>query len=285
MSAGRHQLTGNVVAASALNDGPIVHEELGPHCLQHLQRRLDDRPKYRMPVDCRAHARRELAAQAFGKDPTEGLQNAAHAILQRRDLRHDLAACYQQCTHGLAVKALHRHLAVPADAHDLCQTEGVVGVGLVDLERQRGFGVARIDADHGQANRLQLVEHPVRQLPAFESDPSRVGRVLLHSRCDSFRRRVGLAAPYDLLGIVNDADRRFLQRHIEADILLALGHDLAPWRCGEDQPAPAVVTPRLRHVPTWDLGSVARRHCQGWPLGHRRLVLGGAEHGATLAGS
>ena len=155
--------------------------------------------------------RRELAAQAFGQDPTEGLQNAANAILQRRDLRHDLSACHQQRTHGLAVKALHRHLPVPADTHDLRQTEGVVGVGLVDLKRQRRLGVARIDADHGEASLFQLVEQPARQLPAFEPDPNRMGRVLLHGGCDGFRRRINLAAPHDLVGIVDDADRRFLQ--------------------------------------------------------------------------
>src|SRR6267378_6235851 len=65
-----------------------------------------------MPVDRRADTRRKLAAQAFGQDPTKCLQNAAHAILQRRDLRHDLGTRHQQCTHGLAVEPLHRHLAV-----------------------------------------------------------------------------------------------------------------------------------------------------------------------------
>ena len=37
----RHQLAGSVVAASALNDGLVVHEELGPCCFQHQQRRLE----------------------------------------------------------------------------------------------------------------------------------------------------------------------------------------------------------------------------------------------------
>src|SRR4051812_19765143 len=67
-----------------------------------------------------------------------------------------------------------------AHAHDLRQTEGVVGVGLVDLQRQRRLGVARIDADHGEAGRFQPVEQPVRQLPAFHPDPNRMGRVLFH---------------------------------------------------------------------------------------------------------
>src|SRR5215470_19827755 len=76
-----------------------------------------------------------------------------------------------------------------------------------------------------------------------------MGRVLRHGRYDDFRRRIDLAAPHDLVSIVDDADRRLLQGHIEADILVTLGHGLAPLALRGDQPVPAVVTPRLRHVP------------------------------------
>jgi hypothetical protein len=69
----------------------------------------------------------------LGRTRPEGLQNAANAILQRRNLRHDLGARHQQRTFGLAVEALHRHLTVPADTHDLRQAKGVVGIGLVAL--------------------------------------------------------------------------------------------------------------------------------------------------------
>jgi hypothetical protein len=55
-----------------------------------------------------------------------------------------------------------------------------------------------------------------------------MGRVLLHRQCDGIGRRINSAAPHYLVGIVNDADRRFLEGYIEADILVTLGHDLAP---------------------------------------------------------
>src|SRR5258708_18885659 len=55
-----------------------------------------------------------------------------------------------------------------------------------------------------------------------------MGRMLLHGRCYSFRRRVNSAAPHDLAGIVDDTDRSFLQGYIKADILVALGHGPAP---------------------------------------------------------
>ena len=69
----RHQLAGSVVAASTLNHCPVVHEDLGPRCFQHLQHGRDDRLEHRMSIDRRAYTRRELAAQAFGQYPTEGL--------------------------------------------------------------------------------------------------------------------------------------------------------------------------------------------------------------------
>jgi hypothetical protein len=55
-----------------------------------------------------------------------------------------------------------------------------------------------------------------------------MGRMLLHGRCYGFRRRVNSAAPHDLVAIIDDADRSFLQGYIKADILVALGHRLAP---------------------------------------------------------
>src|SRR5258707_4391189 len=55
-----------------------------------------------------------------------------------------------------------------------------------------------------------------------------MGRMLLHGRCYSFRRRVNSAAPHDLAGIVDDTDRSCLQGYIKADILVALGHGPAP---------------------------------------------------------
>src|SRR5262245_27982457 len=76
-----------------------------------------------------------------------------------------------------------------------------------------------------------------------------MGRVLLHGRCDSFGRCTGPAAPNYPFGIVDDADRRLLQGHIKANILVSLRHGLAPLALRGDQPAPAVVTPRLRLVP------------------------------------
>src|SRR5260370_23217432 len=105
-------------------------------------------------------------------------------------------------------------------------------------------------------------------MPTFEPDPNRVGRRLLHSHCNSFRRRIYSAAPHDLAGIVDDANRRFLQRYIEADILTALGHGLAPLALRGTSTIPV---PRLRHVPTCaqSVPSRAAAVKEGPPSAHR----------------
>src|SRR6266404_5957593 len=111
--------------------------------------------------------------------------------------------------------------------------------------------------------------------------------MLLHSRCNSFRRRIYSAAPHNLAGIVDDANRGFLQRYIEADILTALGHGLAPLALRGTSTIPV---PRLRHVPACTLcgasraGTVkaGRRSCLGSSSSVSRPRLDGPEYGATL---
>src|SRR5258706_8739476 len=112
--------------------------------------------------------------------------------------------------------------------------------------------------------------------------------MLFHSRCNSFRRRIYSAAPDDLAGIVDDANRRFLQRYIEADILTALGHGLAPLALRGTSTIPV---PRLRHVPTC-IGPVTpraaavkdgRRAALSTSSVLDRPRLDGGEHGVTLA--
>jgi hypothetical protein len=50
----------------------------------------------------------------------------------------------------MAVHALDGNLPIPADAHDLRYAVGVVCVSLVDLKRQRGLCMTRVDADDRQ---------------------------------------------------------------------------------------------------------------------------------------
>src|SRR3954454_24532497 len=66
--------------------------------------------------------------------------------------------------------------------------------------------------------------------------------------CDIVGCGLRPATPDRAIRLVNDRDRRLLQRHVEADILLQLGHDRTPVRVTQNRKLnPAL---RLRHVPT-----------------------------------
>src|SRR5712672_1461470 len=111
-----------------------------------------------------------------------------------------------------------------------------------------------------------------------------MGRMLLHGRCYSFRRRVNSAAPHDLAGIVDDTDRSFLQGYIKADILVALGHG----------PAPLALQGPVRYQSRdYAMSRPAHNQCRRAQRRSRmarlratasaaRSVLDGREHGGTL---
>jgi hypothetical protein len=102
----------------------------------------------------------ELASQTLAHDEAKRLQDAAYTVFQSRDLRHQLGADHQQRPNRLAVKALYSNFTIPTDPYDLRNAFRVVVIRLVDLERQRRPGVARIDADDGQTTFLKAVIEP-----------------------------------------------------------------------------------------------------------------------------
>jgi hypothetical protein len=70
----------------------------------------------------------------------------------------------------MAVEALNGHPLVPAGYQQLSQTDRVVAVGLVDPQRQHGFGVAGVDHDHRQALRPKCMPQPRRRRAALQAD-------------------------------------------------------------------------------------------------------------------
>src|SRR5215831_19205084 len=128
----------------------------------------------------------------------------------------------------MGVHALDRNLPIPADAHDLGDPVSVVCVGLVNLKRQRGLCMTRVDANDRQLPCPQLVKQPGRELTGFETDPRRLRRVLCDDRVNAFRRRAAPASPAGGSAIVDDAYRGLLERYIEPDIVLL--HGCAPVR-------------------------------------------------------
>ena len=112
-----------------------------------------------------------------------------------------------------------------------------------DAVMERRLGVARIDADHGEAGFVQRVEQPARQLAALEPDPCRMRRVAFHRRRDSFWRCVCSAVPYDLAGIVNTQIDVSFRETSRPTKWLVLDMVALHWRCGDQHATSPAITP------------------------------------------
>jgi hypothetical protein len=73
-----------------------------------------------MPLDRRAHTRWELAAQPLGS-------TRPNVFRMPRTQFFSIVICDTIWARAASSARTHRHLAVPADAHDLRQTEGRLG--------------------------------------------------------------------------------------------------------------------------------------------------------------
>jgi hypothetical protein len=86
--------------------------------------------------------------------------------------------------------------------------EGVVSVGLVDLQAQRGLGVPGIEADDGNAATAEIQRQPIGELAGLKPNPDNGRGVGLHRRCNRFRGRSAFAAPDHGTLVIDDANRR-----------------------------------------------------------------------------
>ena len=74
-----------------------------------------------------------LSATLAG-DQTERLEDASDLVAEIDPHPHQLCARRDQRADQLTVQALDRDLAISAGAHDLSQAQGVVPIGLVELQ-------------------------------------------------------------------------------------------------------------------------------------------------------
>ena len=70
----------------------------------------------------------------------------------------------------LAGLAFDRDLAIPADPDQFGEAARVVLVALVHPHRERGMGMAGIDADHRKADPPEFVPEPARHGAGLEAD-------------------------------------------------------------------------------------------------------------------
>ena len=87
---------------------------------------------------------------------TEVLQKATDMVLKiALDLDQQRPAC-QQRSDRMAVDILDVHLFEPTGLHDAGDPDSIVAVVLVDLHFEHRFGMARVDANHRQAQSVKL---------------------------------------------------------------------------------------------------------------------------------
>src|SRR4051812_10549513 len=97
-------------------------------------------------------------------------QQASQVVLRIENLRlHELPRS-EQHPDLLAPDGLDMNRLVEADAHHLRDAAGIVAIGFVDLSRERGLHVPRLDADHRIACGRQATVEPLRKRTGFKAD-------------------------------------------------------------------------------------------------------------------
>src|SRR5262249_24527824 len=121
------------------------------------------------------------------------------------------------CQHGAA--AFDPDLPVPAGTHQMCQSLGVVGIGLVHLHIERLLAVTRIETDHRQAFSSERSPKPSGQWSRLETDAHRSRSIPTHCCNDRSSVSRASATPNPIARFIKHVKLRLFQRYIEPDIL------------------------------------------------------------------
>jgi hypothetical protein len=111
-------------------------------------------------------------------------------------------------------------LAKPADAHHVRDATCVVSICLFALGRQCLLHVNGLDHDGRQTDPAQLGEQLRRKRLRLETDAVEAIRVAIESGADRRWLRLRLAFFDDLAIVVDDANARFIHRHVQTGIEL-----------------------------------------------------------------
>src|ERR1700674_5304586 len=213
---GGHQPSAHRVAADRVEQHLVQDGELLAHDPADAEQRLGDRGQPRKALDELADPRLVSAATDDAYFQTEIAQRAAQIGLHVEQLALKQLAAGQQHALFLGNQRLHMHRLEQADPHHLRDPARVVVVRLVDLlRRQQSLHVPRLNADHRQLSHRQRIDQPLRQRAGLDPDPA-VGPAERAQKGDD----IGWLGRYFLLqdylaGVVDNAYRRFLYRHIK----------------------------------------------------------------------
>lgn len=138
----------------------------------------------------------------------------------------------QQGASSMRLERLHVHRPIPARAHDLSATLGIIPVVLVDLHLQRCTRMPGIEADNRKRPVAQLMHQP---RPGLNSDSRIYPGMSAKDGRNLIRHRAALAAPDSLTCLIDDADCRGLLGDIQSNVK---GHRVAPigLKPGENRP-------------------------------------------------
>src|SRR3974377_655424 len=112
------------------------------------------------------------------------------------------------------------HWPIKPRSHQLCDSAGIVAIGLVDLSLENGTHVPRFNTDDRYVRFGESTEQPLRQRSRFQSNPLHVIRWRPEPLQESLRRARYLHFAGDPAGLVNNTDARFLDRYIQSTKML-----------------------------------------------------------------
>jgi hypothetical protein len=153
------------------------------------------------------HAR--MSRLAWPKHDTKGLHQSADLVVQRGPHRNQSAARGEQKPNAMAFDAFHFDLAVPAAAHDLRETERIVGIGLVQLQHESSFGVPGMDADHRQSRCSQGMPMPYAKRAGFERNAHNQRSALTDESLNLLGSRGALTLPDPRAFLIDHANSCF----------------------------------------------------------------------------
>ena len=125
----------------------------------------------------------------------------------------------------MGVKRLDMHRPIPTRAHDLRQSLRIILIGLVELHLECSPRMPGVKASDVEPAATQFVYQPWRHRTGFDADTGILSGMPTHRPLNLFRVRRALTPPQSATGIVNDADRRQLLRHVQTNVV---GHRQPP---------------------------------------------------------
>ena len=195
--------------------------ETGDFPAQHLtdlEKGSNGLPQQTLLVDQIFDPAAEDIALGRADDQADILEQTADLVVDIALGLDQLGPAVEQRPHLMTGQALDLDLLVPTALHDPRQADGVVAVGLVDLQRQRRLGVARIDADHRQAECSKFVPQPSTGRTGLKTNARGAACLRLDERRNRRRLRDHRAFRHDRAAAIDHANRCLLERYIHSNI-------------------------------------------------------------------